>query len=142
MNAVIQLINEKGKVLILVSFAILVFAFISCNTAPEGDKDKVIKVELTEYNLEIDSDSIKPGVKVFEVTNNGDSEHSFVIEGIDTMQRFEDNLKPGETRRMNVELEPSRYNVYCPVDDHKNKGMASVIKVEEPEEESTPAPGE
>lgn len=114
------------------AFLLMCFLAVSCRDYSGSPKESVVRVKLTEYGMELQHDDpIKPGITVFEVTNEGKMEHSFVIEGIDVMQRLEENLKPGETRSISVELKPSGYNVYCPVDDHKNKGMANVIRIPE-----------
>lgn len=110
----------------------------SCRDYAGVNNNQIIRVKLTDYNMELEnSDEIEPGNAVIRITNNGKEEHSFVFEGTDTMQRLEENLKPGETRTITIELEPKSYNIYCPLEDHKNKGMSSVIKVAEPEGEKT-----
>ena len=107
--------------------------FLSCREYTGNEKENVVRVKLSEYDMELLNEKpIGPGLTVFEVTNEGEKEHSFVIEGLDVMQRLEENLKPGETRTISVELKPSGYNIYCPIDNHKNMGMASVIRITEP----------
>ena len=107
---------------------------LSCREYTGKEKENVVRVKLSEYDMELLNEKpIGPGLTVFEVTNEGQKEHSFVIEGLDVMQRLEENLRPGETRTISVELKPSGYNVYCPVDNHRNMGMASVIRIVEPE---------
>jgi len=107
---------------------------LSCREYTGKEKENVVRVKLSEYDMELLNEKpIGPGLTVFEVTNEGEKEHSFVIEGLDVMQRLEENLKPGETRTISVELKPSGYNIYCPIDNHKNMGMASVIRITEPD---------
>lgn len=106
---------------------------LSCREYTGKEKENVVRVKLSEYDMELLNEKpIGPGLTVFEVMNEGQKEHSFVIEGQDVMQRLEENLKPGETRTISVELKPSGYNIYCPIDNHKNMGMASVIRITEP----------
>jgi len=113
------------------------FTVGSCRRYESGGNN-VVKVKLAEYSMDVENaEELTPGPAVIEITNDGKEEHSFVFEGTDTIQRLEDNIKPGETKTMRVKLEPASYNVYCPLDDHKNKGMSSVIKVEKPDGEGT-----
>ena len=108
--------------------------FLSCKEYAGKEKENVVRVKLSDYDMELLNEKpIGPGLTVFEVTNEGEKEHSFAIEGLDVMQRLEENLKPGETRTISVELKPSGYNIYCPIDNHKNMGMASVIRITEPD---------
>jgi len=120
--------------LLLVLLALLAgVAAGSCRRYEHGN-NHVINVKLTEYSMDVENaEEITPEAAVIEITNNGKEEHSFVLEGTDTIQRLEENIKPGETKTMKVKLEPASYNIYCPIDEHKIKGMAGVIKVVEPE---------
>jgi len=136
-----KLLTVPGSRLLLTCSILFVLTFLSCADSKSDNGGNVVKVTLSDYSMEVESEGVRPGQVLFVVRNEGNTEHNFVIEGVNTMQRFADNLKPGETRSVRVELQPSRYNLYCPVDDHKNKGMANVLKVEEPEEETTPGPG-
>ncbi len=131
-------IRVENLILLL---ALLISGVIaSCRDYAGVNNAQIIRVKFTDYNMELEkSDEIEPGKAIIQITNNGKKEHSFVFEGTDTIQRLEENLKPGETGTISVELEPTSYNIYCPLDDHKNKGMSSVLKVEEPEGEKTMA---
>ncbi|MCL4244848.1 MAG: cupredoxin domain-containing protein [Candidatus Dadabacteria bacterium] len=122
------------KTFVLIAAVLLSGAvFLSCKEYTGEEKENFVRVKLSDYDMELLNEKpIGPGITVFEVTNEGDKEHSFVIEGLDVMQRLEENLRPGETRTISVELKPSGYNVYCPVGNHRNMGMASVIRITGP----------
>ena len=127
--------RHTALMMTLTLFGILLggLLFLSCREYSGKEKENVVKVKLSEYDMELLNEKpIGPGLTVFEVTNEGEKEHSFVIEGLDVIQRLEENLKPGETRTISVELKPTGYNIYCPIDNHKNMGMASVIRITEP----------
>jgi plastocyanin len=136
-----KLLTVPGSYLLLTCSVLFVLTVLSCGDSNRDNGGNVVEVTLSDYSMEVDSKGVRPGEVLFMVKNDGNIEHNFVIEGVNTMQRFADNLKPGETRSVRVRLQPSRYNLYCPIDDHKNKGMANVLKVEEPEEDTTPGPG-
>jgi len=129
-----------GSCLLFMCLILFVLTTGSCGDSNRNDGDDVVEVTLSDYSMEVDSESVEPGEVLFVIKNEGNVEHNFVVEGVNTMQRFDKNLKPGDTRSVRVRLQPSRYNLYCPIDDHKNKGMANVLKVEEPEGEETPGP--
>lgn len=126
--------GHTSRLVALSLFVVMLLAgMISCKDYSGGEKENFVRVKLSEYDMELLNDKpIGPGITVFEVTNEGEKEHGFVIEGIGVMQSLEENLMPGETRTISVELKPSGYNIYCPIDNHKNMGMASTIRITEP----------
>jgi plastocyanin len=88
----------------------------------------VVDVKLTEFTIEMPR-TITPGQVTFSVTNAGTMEHNFEIEGEGLEKSFETKLKPGETRNLQIDLPAGTYEVYCPVDDHQERGMRLEIKV-------------
>jgi plastocyanin len=88
----------------------------------------VVDVKLTEFTIEMPR-TITPGQVTFSVTNAGTMEHNFEVEGEGLEKSFETKLKPGETRNLQIDLPAGTYAVYCPVDDHQERGMRLEIKV-------------
>lgn len=66
------------------------------------------------------------------MTNARAEEHDFEIEGQGIEDVFEQNLQPGETQTLQVDLAPGEYTVYCPVGDHRKQGMELALTVTEP----------
>ena len=97
----------------------------------------VVSVELVEFEIRM-PDELPAGETTFEVTNAGETEHNFEIEGQGIEEAFEENLQPGETRSMTVDLEPGTYEVYCPVGNHAAQGMRLELTVTA---EGTPVAG-
>jgi uncharacterized cupredoxin-like copper-binding protein len=85
-------------------------------------------VGLTEYQIEMPT-SLSAGSQAFSVTNNGTVEHNFEVEGQGIEERFETNLSPGESQTLQIDLEPGTYEVYCPLDNHKDQGMEIQLTV-------------
>jgi uncharacterized cupredoxin-like copper-binding protein len=81
-----------------------------------------IPVSLVEFAIDM-PDTLPAGPVTFMVTNNGTVTHSFEIESADLEEELESELAPGETGMLTVDLAPGTYEVYCPVDGHRQQGM-------------------
>lgn len=90
-----------------------------------------VAVQEEEHTISMPS-SIPAGLTVFEISNVGTEEHSFVIEGQGIQAQLEQNLQPGETNTLEVDLLPGSYLVYCPVEDHAEHGMRLDLTVTSP----------
>jgi plastocyanin len=91
-------------------------------TEPTG-AGKTIEVSGTDFRL--DPDMIRldaAGTYTFRFRNEGKSEHALEIEGGDVEEETE-TIGPGETAELTVELAEGDYEVYCPVDGHREMGM-------------------
>lgn len=93
-------------------------------------QEEAVQVELTEFQINMPS-SLPAGSTTFEVANTGSLEHNFEIEGQGIEEVFETNLQPGETRTLQVDLQPGDYVVYCPVGNHRQQGMELSLNVTE-----------
>jgi uncharacterized cupredoxin-like copper-binding protein len=104
------------------------------------DVDQPITVVLTEFSVQLDRDTIPPGVVRFRVRNNGAEEHALVVEGMGH-RLSTDLIDPGEWAVLDADLDPGEYDVYCPVEsplgDHAGQGMTARLTVLEPR---TPGP--
>ena len=96
-------------------------------------------VTLGEKEFSITPSSIsltKTGTYTFKVTNNGQIGHALEIEGHGVEQRTS-TIEPGKTATLQVDLtKAGSYEVFCPIDGHKNKGMKATLTVG-----GSPAPG-
>ncbi len=115
---------------------------IARQATPESDatpatEANVVQVELTEFEIRM-PEELPAGETTFEVTNVGDAEHNFEVEGQGIEEEFEENLQPGETKTMTLDLAPGTYEVYCPVGDHAERGMRLELTVTD---EATPTAG-
>ena len=118
---------------------VLVLLMTGCGDDDDDDGDdtgatpaadaQTVNVTLTEFAIEMPS-TIQAGPVSFIVTNDGEVEHNFEVEGEGIEEEFEENLAPGETQTLNIELEPGTYEVYCPVGDHQGQGMTTELTVE------------
>jgi len=101
----------------------------------------VVEVKLTEFTIEMPR-TVSPGQVTFSVTNAGTREHNFEMEGEGIEKKFDTNLKPGETRNLQVDLPAGTYAVYCSVDDHRERGMQLEIRVAQQRSAGAITPGE
>lgn len=90
---------------------------------------KTIQIEELEYELKPAKVTLqKPGTYVFVAKNTGQVAHALEIEG-QGIEKETENIQPGQTARLKVDLKRGTYDLYCPVDGHKQRGMDGQIKV-------------
>lgn len=135
----------------LVLFGLLVISLGACTDQPEEDgilgdttamptdtagtmmgetgRMDTVEVSLVEYDINMPA-TLPAGHTVFRVTNDGTMEHNLEVEGQGSEDVFPQNLQPGETQTMEVDLQEGSYVVYCPVGDHRSRGMEVDLTVE------------
>jgi uncharacterized cupredoxin-like copper-binding protein len=96
--------------------------------AEEGPQ--LVDVSLTNFAIDMPAE-LTAGPTRFTIVNNGAAPHNLVIEGEGIQKRLANNLQPGQTGRLNVDLAPGTYTVYCPVGDgaHRAQGMELELTV-------------
>jgi uncharacterized cupredoxin-like copper-binding protein len=97
--------------------------------SPAPAQAPTTEVGLTEYEIAMPASLPAVESRVFRVTNNGAIEHNFEVEGQGIEEKFDANLSPGETRTMQLDLEPGAYQVYCPVGNHRELGVEIQLTV-------------
>lgn len=97
----------------------------SPNGAGTGGGD-VVEVALSEFALEPASFSLEPGSYTFHVVNDGSVVHALEVEG-PTGEVETEELEPGESADLAVTLEDGEYELYCPVGDHRDRGMEGTV---------------
>jgi uncharacterized cupredoxin-like copper-binding protein len=96
--------------------------------APSGGDGAVVEVSLGEFAIEPSAIELDPGSYTFRVTNDGGAVHALDIEG-PTGEVETAELAAGESADLNVDLEDGEYEMYCPVGDHRDRGMEGTITV-------------
>ena len=109
--------------------------------APSGASIKTIQIGETEYKLAPAAVQVdKPGVYTFHVVNNGRTRaravkssgnvtHALEVEG-NGVEAKTDDLSPGSSVDLKVDLASAGdYEVYCPIDSHKDMGMEARLTV-------------
>jgi uncharacterized cupredoxin-like copper-binding protein len=108
----------------------VVFALSGCGggdkaqPTAQGPPIKTITVTETDFKLNPATVTVdKPGVYAFHAVNNGQSTHALEIEG-SGVEGKTGEIGPGESADLKVEItKPGDYEMYCPVDGHKDMGM-------------------
>jgi uncharacterized cupredoxin-like copper-binding protein len=89
-----------------------------------------VSVSLVEMAIRMPA-QVPAGEVTFQVSNDGEFPHSFLIRGGGIEEVFDEDLEPGESRSMTINLEPGEYEVICPVSNHAAQGMRTTLTVNE-----------
>jgi uncharacterized cupredoxin-like copper-binding protein len=91
---------------------------------------QTVNISETEYKLDPSDPTVQAGTVSFQVANDGSVEHSLEVEGPKGEQELEQDLAPGESGTLTVDLsQPGKYEFYCPIDGHRQRGMEGEIIV-------------
>jgi plastocyanin len=88
-------------------------------------------IEVTESEFEVSTASAEledAGSYAFRVRNNGSMEHALEVEG-EGLEEETDTIAPGGSGDLAVTLEPGVYELYCPIGDHRERGMKATLTV-------------
>ena len=95
-----------------------------------GGGGHTVSISETEYKLDPSNPALQPGTVTFEITNDGGVDHNLEVEGPEGEQELEQDLAPGESGTLTVDLsQPGSYEMYCPVGNHRDLGMEGEITV-------------
>ncbi len=89
---------------------------------------ETVDVSLSEFTIEV-PDSLSSGPVTFNVTNDGTITHNFEVEGQGLEEELAQDLEPGQSGTLTVDLAPGTYEIYCPIGDHANQGMRVEVTV-------------
>ncbi len=91
---------------------------------------QTVDISETDYELNPSDPTVRAGTVSFKVTNDGAVDHNLEVEGPEGEQELEQDLAPGESGTLTVGLsKPGKYEFYCPVGDHRDRGMEGEITV-------------
>ncbi|MFF0432487.1 cupredoxin domain-containing protein [Streptomyces sp. NPDC004327] len=87
-----------------------------------------VTAELTDFHIKLSTQKFPAGTYTFTAKNMGKHVHGLEIEGNGAENRSKD-VSPGQSTTLTVTLKDGTYEVYCPVDGHKDLGMKTSITV-------------
>ena len=68
------------------------------------------------------------GQVTFTVSNDGQETHALEVEG-NGVEEETNSIAAGESGTLTVDLEPGEYELYCPIDGHREQGMEGKLVV-------------
>ena len=89
-------------------------------------QDYMTSVNLFQYGISLDPPTVRAGQVTLKVTNTGTIPHALAIVG---MGRQTATLQPGESVTLILNLKPGTYTLYCPLDNHRQRGMEATLTV-------------
>jgi plastocyanin len=87
-----------------------------------------VDISEVDFALEPSDPTAKAGTVTFNVTNDGQTTHALEVEGNGVEEETED-IAPGDSAELSVDLEAGSYEIYCPIDSHKDMGMEGELTV-------------
>ncbi|MFL5870946.1 MAG: cupredoxin domain-containing protein [Solirubrobacterales bacterium] len=94
-----------------------------------GAASSSVDISETEYKLDPSDATAKAGTVTFNVSNDGGVTHALEIEGNDVEEETDD-ISAGQSAKLSVDLKPGTYEIYCPIDNHRDLGMEGSLTVQ------------
>jgi uncharacterized cupredoxin-like copper-binding protein len=88
-----------------------------------------VNVVESEFALKLSLTRFSPGRYIFMARNVGRAPHALEIDGPGVKDRKTKTLSGGGSAGLAVTLQKGKYELYCPVDGHRAKGMQLEITV-------------
>jgi uncharacterized cupredoxin-like copper-binding protein len=93
-------------------------------------KGGAIAVSEKEYSVDLASGStLKAGAVTFDVANKGKIQHDLAIEGGGAKEEKTPLIDPGKSAKLEADLKPGKYKLYCTVPGHEQLGMKTDVTV-------------
>jgi uncharacterized cupredoxin-like copper-binding protein len=117
------------KMSYLVAMAAVGALALSTGSGSLAFAQETVKVTLKDGDLGFKEITVK-GETRFNIENAGERDHALEIEGEIGGKEFEISsrvLKPGQSSVFIAKLPAGTYEAYCPVSDHRERGMDGKI---------------
>ncbi|MFG2118821.1 copper-binding protein [Streptomyces sp. NPDC048710] len=96
---------------------------------PQAGSGTRVAVTETEFTLKLPRTSFTPGTYTFVSENAGKTTHALSIDGPGVQDARTKDIPAGHSGTVTVTLKKGTYDVYCPIDSHKQMGMDQHINV-------------
>ena len=105
-------------------------ATTAATTGAASGGGQTVNISETEYKLDPSEPTVQASTVSFKTTNDGSITHNLEVEGPNGEQELEPDLAPGQSGTLTVDLsQPGKYEFYCPIDSHRERGMEGEITV-------------
>jgi uncharacterized cupredoxin-like copper-binding protein len=94
-----------------------------------GAASSSVDISETEYKLDPADPTAKAGSVTFTVANDGGVTHALEVEG-NGVEEETDDISAGQSADLTVDLQPGTYEIYCPIDGHRDLGMEGTLTVQ------------
>ena len=91
---------------------------------------ETVDISETDFALDPSDVTVKAGQVTFNVSNDGQTTHNLEIEGDGVEEELPQDLGPGDSGEITLDLAAGDYTMYCPVDGHRDQGMEGTVTVE------------
>jgi plastocyanin len=98
-------------------------------TKPAAGTGTVINVDEKDFTIGLPSATLQPGTYTFAVKNSGQFPHALEIDGPGVSDQKTTTVTSGGTTSITVTLQKGSYELYCPVGNHKARGMELTLTV-------------
>ncbi|MET8584006.1 copper-binding protein [Streptomyces collinus] len=88
-----------------------------------------VTVTETEFALKLSRSSFTPGTYTFVADDAGHTTHALSVDGPGVRDARTPDLEKGQKAALTVTLKKGTYDLYCPVDGHRQLGMERHIHV-------------
>ncbi|MFE6099019.1 sulfocyanin-like copper-binding protein [Streptomyces laurentii] len=95
---------------------------------PSAAAGTPVAAKLVDFRITLSTHRFTAGPYTFTAKNDGKTEHALEVEGNGADHRTP-GIMPGHSATLTVNLESGTYEVYCPIDGHKELGMKADITV-------------
>jgi len=96
---------------------------------PAATSGSTVNATETEFHIMLSSSTLKAGTYTFAVKNAGSVTHALTINGPGVSNKASGDIDGGQSTKLTVTLKAGKYDVYCPVGNHKMLGMDTSITV-------------
>jgi uncharacterized cupredoxin-like copper-binding protein len=102
----------------------------TASSSSGGSVLKTVTIDESEYKLAPSTVTLdKPGTYELKAVNKGSVMHALEVEGSGIEQKS-DEIGPGDSTTIKVTFKKEgSYEMYCPVDGHRDQGMEGTITV-------------
>jgi plastocyanin len=99
------------------------------DAAQTGGGGEELTISETEFALDPADPTVAAGEVTITATNDGATVHNLEVEG-DGVEEITDDLDPGQSGELKLDLEPGEYEMYCAIGTHAAQGMEGTLTVE------------